>query len=310
MPRLSIGLPVYNGENYLPQALDGLLAQTYEDFEIVISDNASTDGTQAICEAYAARDSRIRLERQSVNRGAAANYNRTFELAGGELFKWAAHDDVCLPAFLERCVEALDTAGPGTVLAYTPAVTIDAHGEAIVPDPYAGGDFLEPDSAFAAARVVHTLRRMSMVNAVFGVIRREDLAKTRLIGPFVASDYVLMVELAMRGRFARLDEALLLRRKHPQGSRHEVNPTLADVAAWFHGGSRRRPVCPPRLRLSLEYMNSVYRAQVPLTTRLACAGVVVPALAERRLRVTAGKWRRALRGTASGKLSTGTGASG
>jgi hypothetical protein len=305
MPRLSIGLPVYNGENYLPQALDALLAQTYRDFEIVISDNASTDRTPAICEAYAARDPRIRVERQSVNRGAAANYNRTFEMARGELFKWAAHDDVCLPTFVERCVAALDAAGSETVLAYTPGRTIDADGEAIVPDPYADGDFLQPASAFAPARVVHTLRRMSMVNAVFGVIRRDALAKTRLIGPFVASDYVLMVELAMLGRFTRLDEPLLLRRKHPQGSRHEVNPTLADVAAWFHGGSRRKPLCPPRLRLTLEYMRSVYNAPVPVATRLACAGVVVPALTERRLRVTAGKWRRAVRGAASGAAGVG-----
>jgi hypothetical protein len=178
------------------------------------------------------------------------------------------------------------------VLAYTAATTIDADGRAIVPDPYARGDFLHPRSAFAAARVVHTLRTMSMVNAVFGVIRRDALAKTRLIGPFVASDYVLMVELAMLGRFARLTEQLLLRRKHREGSRHEVNPTLADVAAWFHGGSSRRPALPTQLRLSIGYIRSAHRADLPAATRLACATVVLPVVAERKLRVTVGKWRR------------------
>ncbi|MEM9011055.1 MAG: glycosyltransferase family 2 protein [Pseudomonadota bacterium] len=293
-PKLSIGLPVYNGENYLAEALDTLLAQSFEDFEVMISDNASTDRTQEICEAYARRDARIRYARLSENRGAAYNYNRVFEETSAPYFKWAAHDDLCEPTFLERCVEALDSAGADTVLSYTAAVTIDGEGAPIVPDPYASGDFLRPQSDFAPARLVHTLRKMSMVNAVFGVIRRDALRKTRLIGPFVASDYVLMVELAMLGRFTRLDEPLLLRRKHPEGSRHEANPTLADVAAWFHGGDRKAPVLSPRLRLTLEYLRSTSSAELPLATRLACTAVVLPTLAERRLRVTAGRWRRRL----------------
>ena len=291
-PKVSIGLPVYNGEDYLAEALESLINQSFEDFEIVISDNASSDRTQEICEAFCRDDSRIRYSRLDENRGAAFNYNRVFEECSGEYFKWAAHDDLCEPEFLERCVNALEAAGSETVLAYTAAVTIDAEGKPIIPDPYAAGDFLHPRSRLAIARLVHTLRRMSMVNAVFGVIRREALVKTRLIGPFVASDYVLMAELAMLGCFTRLDEPLLLRRKHPKGSRHEANPTLADVAAWFHGGSRRRPVLPPRLRLAIEYMRSAIRADLPFATRLACAGVVLPALAERRVRVAAGRWKR------------------
>ncbi len=291
-PRLSIGLPVYNGENYLRDALDSFLTQTFEDFEVIISDNASTDKTQEICEEYAAKDQRIRYERQAQNQGAASNYNRTFELARGELFKWAAHDDICLPTFLEKCIEALDQAGPNTVLAYTAATTIDPDGDAVIPDPYASGDFLRPNSKFAAARVAHTLRYMSMVNAVFGVIRSEHLGRTRLIGPFVASDYVLMVELAMLGRFARLDEKLLLRREHPEGSRHAANPTLADVEKWFRGENSGKTLLPPRLKLMLEYYRSSLGADVALGTRLTCAGVIIPAMAERKLRVTTGRWRR------------------
>jgi glycosyltransferase involved in cell wall biosynthesis len=291
IPRLSIGLPVYNGADYLREALDSLLNQTFDDFEIVISDNASTDATQAICEEYMDRDERIRYERQEFNAGAAANYNRTVEIARGELFKWAAHDDLCLPRFLEECIEVLDGEGPTTVLAYTAAITIGPDGEPILPDPYAKGDFLEPRSDFAYARAIHTLRKMSMVNSVFGVIRRDVLDRTRLIAPFVASDYVLMFELAMLGRFIKVDEPLLLRREHPKGSRHE-NQVLADVAAWFQGGSPRHPVLPPRLRLAIEYMRSAYCADLPATTKLACAGVVLPTLAERRMRVTFGRWKR------------------
>src|SRR5579871_3942080 len=106
--RVSIGLPVHNGERYLREAIDSLLAQTYRDFELIISDNGSTDGTEAICRAYAAADPRIRYYREEQNRGCAWNWNRVFALARGEIFKWAAHDDVCAPRLVERCLEALD----------------------------------------------------------------------------------------------------------------------------------------------------------------------------------------------------------
>src|SRR3972149_8539793 len=92
-PRVSVGLPVFNGEQFLRQALDSVLAQTYPGFELIISDNASTDRTQDICEAYATRDKRIQYYRQSKNVGGGRNYNFVFEVSNGEYFKWLAHDD-------------------------------------------------------------------------------------------------------------------------------------------------------------------------------------------------------------------------
>ena len=117
-PRVSIGLPVYNGERFLARAIDSLLAQDFVDFELVISDNASTDGTGEISRDYAARDPRIRYHRNERNIGAVGNFNRTLDLASGEYFKWAAHDDWCAPQFLGRCVEVLDD-DPSTVLCFT-----------------------------------------------------------------------------------------------------------------------------------------------------------------------------------------------
>src|SRR5690606_4946715 len=104
----SIGLPVYNAQAYLAHALDSLLGQTYRDFELVISDNASTDRTEAICRDYAARDARVRYVRQAENQGANWNFNEVFRLARGELFKWAASDDLCEPTLMEKCVAVLD----------------------------------------------------------------------------------------------------------------------------------------------------------------------------------------------------------
>lgn len=294
-PRLSIGVPVFNGERYLAEALDSLLQQTFQDFEIVISDNASTDATPEICAEYARRDERISYVRQPYNVGAAANYNRTFELAQGELFKWAAHDDRCAPQFLQRCVEALDEAGSRAVLAYSPAATIDADGAFIVPDPYANGDELRPTGSLAVRRLIHALQHLDMVNAVFGVIRSQALASTRLIDRFVASDYVLVVELAMLGEFARLDERLLERRKHPGGSRHEANPTLVDVARWFDGRQdRRRTLLPTRVRLTIEYMRSALRLPLPVGERLLCLLAIAPAVLLARTRVLLGRLRRSL----------------
>ena len=99
-PRVSIGLPVYNGELFLENALDSILSQTYSDFELIISDNASDDKTEEICRSYAARDKRVRYSRNAHNLGAAPNYNRVYHLARGRYFKWASHDDVLAPEFL------------------------------------------------------------------------------------------------------------------------------------------------------------------------------------------------------------------
>ncbi len=93
IPTVNIGMPVYNAENYLQGALDSLLAQDYGDFDLLISDNASTDRTQEICLDYTARDRRVRYQRNGRNIGAADNFNRVLEPACGKYFMWAAHDD-------------------------------------------------------------------------------------------------------------------------------------------------------------------------------------------------------------------------
>ena len=127
VPRVTIGLPVYNGENYLAEAIESLLSQTFTDFELVICDNGSTDRTEQVCRAFAARDARIRYYRESQNRGLAWNFSRTFELARGRYFKWQAHDDLCGPTLLERSVEALDR-DPALVLACARRTIIDHDG--------------------------------------------------------------------------------------------------------------------------------------------------------------------------------------
>src|SRR5438309_7346789 len=117
MSTVTIGLPVFNGEAFLGQAIDSILAQTYTDFELIISDNCSTDGTAVICQSYLRAHPQVRYVRQPVNVGAAENFNRLVALSSGKYFKWAAHDDVLAPRFLEECVRTLEE-DAGVVLAW------------------------------------------------------------------------------------------------------------------------------------------------------------------------------------------------
>ena len=120
---ISIGMPIYNSGESLRRALDGLLGQTHTHFELIISDNASTDGvTKAITEAYARRDSRIRLTRQPVNLGAVPNFLWVLKPAKGEYFMWAADDDFWSANYLEELALRLDEV-PEAILA-TPQVQI------------------------------------------------------------------------------------------------------------------------------------------------------------------------------------------
>ena len=134
MALVSIGIPVYNGEEYLAETLKSGLAQSVDDFEIVVSDNASTDRTSEICRSYQAKDPRIRYYRNDQNIGGALNFNRVFELSRAPLFHCGACDDLYEPLFLERCVDALDR-DAGVVLSHARTKMIGEKGEPLLFDP-------------------------------------------------------------------------------------------------------------------------------------------------------------------------------
>jgi len=232
-PRVSIGVPVFNGDRYLEGCLDSLVAQTYDDLEIVISDNASMDKTPAICRAYCERDPRIRYYRQRRNIGAAANYNFLVHHATGEFFKWAAHDDLCAPDFVARCVAALD-ASPTAVLAFGRTGFIDDVGEPLdgydVPIRWSNHDTafdrLREQLAIPGGALQHMCTRQ------FGVLRRDALLRTSLIRSHPASDLVLMLELALLGGLVEVDERLFFVRLH-ESSSLRANQSAADVARWY-----------------------------------------------------------------------------
>jgi glycosyltransferase involved in cell wall biosynthesis len=263
-PRVTVGVPVFNGERFLAQTLDALLAQTYESFEIVIADNASTDATEEICGAAAARDARVRYHRSPENRGAAWNFNRAFTLARTECFKWSAYDDLCEPTFLERCVEVLDRE-PRAVLAYPRTRFIDEDGQPVRDHE----DNLALRQRAAHERLAALVPAVGYTNPIYGVIRASALRKTRLLGAYASSDYVLLAELALLGEFVEVPERLFLRRLHPEMSRR-VNPSAAAAAAWFSPTARQR-YRAESWRLFSEHLLAVARAPIPAGERVLSA---------------------------------------
>jgi glycosyltransferase involved in cell wall biosynthesis len=264
-PRVSIGLPVYNGERYLAEALHSILSQTYADFELIISDNASTDGTEEICREYASRDGRIRYYRSDINKGAAWNYNRVFELSRGEYFKWASHDDSCAPNLLERCVASLDAA-PEVVVSFPRTTVIDAEGGTIDMEE----DDLPLDSPDVVRRFAACLNPMKLChNVIFGLIRRDILAGTRLIGTYLASDRSLVAELSLYGPFEELPERLFFRRKHSSN----IGIALKDLQ-FYRPGLRRKFVMP-EWRLFREFLRSIRRAPLGVREKARLTGTVL-----------------------------------
>jgi glycosyltransferase involved in cell wall biosynthesis len=262
LPRLSIGLPVYNGERFLRFALDAILNQTYRDFELIISDNASTDSTMRICQEYAARDSRVRYCRNLENVGSAENFNLVFAQARGQYFKWSAADDIISPTFLEKCIEVLDR-DPSILLSYSRADRIDSSGEVDGSYDYP----MRVSHPSAHVRFSDLILVNHFCIAVFGVVRREVLAKTPLIGKYVGSDRVLLAELGLRGRFYEVPEYLFHRRDHPQSSGRMFN--IYNRLAWFDP-SKRSQLNLVNWRVGMEYIHSINRVNLPLVEKMQC----------------------------------------
>jgi glycosyltransferase involved in cell wall biosynthesis len=240
--RASIGLPVYNGENYLTEAINSVLAQTFTDFELVICDNGSTDRTEEICRRHAAADPRIRYHRNPRNIGASANFRRTFELATGEYFRWLSHDDMLMPTYLERCVAALDRESDA-ILAQPLVGIIDAKG---VVQKVSDDGLRQASSPRVSDRFEVLVRHPRYCSEVFGLARRDILARTGLLAPFPCSDVVLGIELGLLGRFVLIPEPLFLNREHPERFSQSVLVDRMASWRWWNNSGRARLIdlCP------------------------------------------------------------------
>jgi glycosyltransferase involved in cell wall biosynthesis len=273
-PLVSVGLAVYNGEGFLEETLAALLGQTLEDFELIISDNASSDRTGEISRAAAARDPRVRYHRNPVNVGLNANWNGLFPMGSGRYFKWASADDICEPAYLERCVEVLE-ADPGVVLAYGRARFIGSRGETLdITDP--GFDLRSEDPK---ERMRYVLRADHWVNATHGVCRADALRRTRLFPKFLGGDYVLLGELCLQGKLVEVPEDLFRRRIHPEAS-SQLRRGGEQLHELLTGGSGS--VALPGWRRVARHLASVLGSDLPVRDKLELIGAVLHRLRTHR----------------------------
>jgi glycosyltransferase involved in cell wall biosynthesis len=266
-PLVSIGLPVRNGERFLAQALDTLLGQTLQDFELIISDNASTDGTADICLDYAARDARIRYVRQPSNIGGPRNWNFVALEARGRYFKWASADDFCDPRMLEKCVAVL-SADPSVVLCYGRGCIVDEEtGER---KPFAHDvSAMDPRPSERFKTVFRS--RLLTGNVLQGVIRLDVLRRTPLERLYPQGDMVLMAELALRGRFALLPEILFYRRLGPRTWSMQLQP--GEWQAFFYP-DLAATLRLDRLRWHLDYVKTVFRVPITASEKLRTLAMV------------------------------------
>lgn len=247
-PLVSIGLPVFNGERYVAEAIDSILGQTLGDLELVICDNASTDRTGEICRGYARRDARVRYHCNGRNLGAGPNYNLCFERSRGRYFKWAAHDDALAPEYLEKAVALLER-HPAAVLCCVGITEIGPGGEVI--RTYVN-DMPGIEAPAAPARLAAAILSPHECEDFFGLFRREALVGSGLHGTYTGSDRVLLAEMALRGPWVKLPEPLFLHREH--GGRYTRAVLPADrrqAAIWQDTSGATAP--------SLQFHLGVYR---------------------------------------------------
>lgn len=249
-------MPVYNGEPYLSDAITSVLCQTMADFEFIVSDNASTDGTEDICREFARLDGRIRYTRNSENFGAAHNYNKVFELARGKYFRWANADDLFEPELHEKCSEVLDS-NPTAVLSYGKTKIIDELGNVV--RPYE--DNLDLQQELASDRFMAFFGNVGLTNVIYGLMRADAMRKTNLFGDgsMPAADYRFMAELTLQGTFVEIPEVLFYRRMHSRASSFDRKDSDRQQQFWK---AKTGDFELPELRLNWGYLKLIYKSQM------------------------------------------------
>jgi glycosyltransferase involved in cell wall biosynthesis len=272
-PLVSIGLPVYNGENFVAEAIQCVLSQTFTDWELIISDNASTDRTLSICRGFADKDSRIRVYESKRNMGVSPNHNRVFQLSHGPYFMWIAHDDLIGAEFIESCLEVLEI-DDKAVLAFPKLVHVDSQGR---PLRRQSSD-LSILGSTPESRVVElmklTARSWDITWVQYGLIRRSALQQTPLMGLYNGDDQVLLLDLAVRGQFRQVDKELFFRREHVAASTVRRGWTAKEMATFVHSDDKRTLVFP-NCRLLREHLIWLWKSSIPFQGKIRCAAAII-----------------------------------
>jgi glycosyltransferase involved in cell wall biosynthesis len=231
-PTASLAIPVYNGEEFIAEAIRSILNQDYQDLELIITDNASTDGTERICREFAASDGRIRYIRNERNLGAGPNHNLGFELSSGKYFKWCACDDYLSPNFVGSCVSALEN-NQDAVIAQGTVQSVDHDGR---PIPLIGSKLSNLEGLGPARRFQTVIATgQSMCYELLGVCRRDALKKTKLHGAYYGSDHPLLCEMALLGTFLHVPDIVFYNRDHAMRS---MKQSQAERTVWQYANAK------------------------------------------------------------------------
>jgi glycosyltransferase involved in cell wall biosynthesis len=264
VPAVSICLPVYNGENYVATAIESMLAQTFDDFELIISDNASTDRTEEICRKFADADPRVRYHRNERNVGGARNQAIAIQLSRGRYVRLSAHDDKIAPTHLEECVAVLDER-PDVVIAFTRTIVIDEVGAEVCQYHSTRGTADTPSRRFR-----ELIFRDHNCDAIYGVMRADILHGVRPMENFIDADKVFLCRLAFHGPFVSIDRPLFYKRFHPKN----WVGNWRDRMAWYNPDAKGKVTFPHWLEL-YSYCITVVTAPIPLLERLHCGTSMV-----------------------------------
>jgi glycosyltransferase involved in cell wall biosynthesis len=260
-PIVSIGMPVYNSEQHINQALDSLVAQDCEDWDLIISDNASTDGTRDICLDYAARDGRIHYYRNERNMGMAWNYNRVFELSSGLYFKWAGSHDYVSSFFITACKQILDS-DPSVVLAYPLARLVDSEGQTIIETV---PEFVDTRGLPTCARVLSVVEKVDYCALEFyGLFRASALRRCRRLFNGIGNDHILMMEISLLGAIAMIPEVLFFRREF--GPTLKKDKRIATSLMRLSPDNQRRKRVRPYWELGIQHLIGAWRL-TPLSSK-------------------------------------------
>ena len=255
IPRVSVGMPVYNSERWIVEAVDSILRQSYRDLELIICDNASTDGTPEICRAIVARDRRVRYCLHPENLGINENYNQVFRRARGMYFKWASSNDICDERLIERCVEVLE-ARPDVVLCHAHAALFSDRLD--TGEEY--GDDLDLQDSGADVRLDKFFREVRLNNVMNGVIRAAALRNTAPIRNFYCSDLVMVAELVLRGKFVQLPDRMFYRRMSSETSTKFGTPERLRGHYRYYNTERGARMLLQHWKLVFGYLGAVVRA--------------------------------------------------
>lgn len=290
---ITIALPVFNGEEFLKEAINSILAQTYSKWRLIICDNASTDSTREISEQYVSNDNRIEYLRHETNIGAGPNFNEVVKDVNTPYFKWLAHDDKIAPTFLSKCIEILEN-DEYVSIASSQVRFIDSDNQKL-------HDYKTP---FKTADKNPVVRYCDMLKPhpcyeVFGVIRTEVLNQTNLIGNYKHGDGVLLAHLALQGKIIEIPECLLYSRKHDKQSmylfgitREGVKHDLEGYAEWFDPKNKGGISFSFNRRLR-DYFKMIVSSPIYFSQKLKCLWSTL-GWSSRFWRIILGEWKRFL----------------